>query len=472
MSSVAIALGLAVSATALDAIETITIRDDNGNGDFFNVDFENNYLPNVVLRENGAASFEALKAQAVAARTFAYYKIETGSTFIRNSQADQVYSLGGPQGNPGAQWDQAVAETRGEFLSFNNITTASFYVAGATPSSSSGIAGPGDPDPTNTQQFVTYTRTNNLAGPNNTGSTLGFVGTPSNPNYPNRGAMSQNGADVLSDNGTHYADILKFFYGGDIQLGVVNQLPGQTPYAPKILAGFERNNATFARDLTFAGQTRNLGANTAVARSTAQATTVGGTAQRLTFDYDEQADLTDNGNLDGFFSRHLSSSQNTQRLTNLTSGTVTNPVADPTGNLVLQTMGTIGFSLLAEPSVGAATMEVSLAIDDFGSNLLSNTTEEAMFQNVIADGQWHTYEWQLDPISFSSAFGAAGDGQLDANFTLDSILFRGFGDAVVYLDDVFYNAVGVVPEPATLAVFLLAAGLGITRPKKPKGLSA
>lgn len=448
------------SAAALDAIESITVRDDEGDGSFFTVDFENNYLPNVVLRENGAASFEALKAQAVAARSFAYFKIQNQS-FIINSQADQVYSLGGVRPNPGSQWEAAVRETEGEFLSFNDVLTATFYVAGSIPSSTNGIATSSDPDPTNTQRFVTYTRANNLAGFNNTGTTLGFVGTPTNPNTPNRGAMSQNGADVLSDNGAHYLDILKFFYGGDIQLSVVNQLPGQAAFASKTLAGFERNNETFGRALTFSGQTRNLGAGTGVARSTINATTLGGTSQRLDFDYDAAADAAD-GSIDGFFSRHVSSALNTQRLTNLTSGSLINPVADPTGNLVLQTMGTLGFWLLAEPVAADADLQVSLAIDDFGSDLLANTTEQADFQDVIADGQWHKYEWQLDPIFWSSAFGTAGDGALAANFTLDSILFQGFGDAVVYLDDVFYNATGVIPEPASLLVLVLT-GLGLSR---------
>lgn len=457
MVSLTVAVG---SSSALDAVESITVRDDTGSGGFFTVDFENNYLPNVVLRENGAASFEALKAQAVAARTFAYFKLQ-GSSFIRNSQADQVYSLGGVRGNPGSQWEQAVRETEGEFLSFNDVLTASFYVAGSIPTNPNGIAIGSDPDPTNTQRFVTYTRTNNLVGPDNTGTTLGFVGTPTNPNYPNRGAMSQNGADVLSDNGGHYLDILKFFYGGDIQLGVVNQLPGQTAFGSKTLAGFERNNETFGRALTFSGQARNLDSNTGAVRSTTNATTLNGTSQQLTFDYDAQADAAD-GNIDGFFARHLSGSLNTQRLTNLTSGRITNPVADPTGNLVLQTMGTIGFWLLAEPAAAAANMQVSIAIDDFGSDLLANTTEQADFKNVVADGEWHKYEWQLDPIFWSSAFGAAGDGQLDANFTLDSVLFQGFGDAVVYLDDVFYNSTGVVPEPASFLVLLLT-GLGACR---------
>ena len=460
------------SAAALDAVETITVRDDNGTGGFFTVGFEDNYLPNVVLRENGLASFEALKAQAVAARTFAYYKLETGNSFIRNSQADQVYSLGGQRSNPGGDWNLAVRQTQGEFLSFNNITTASFYVAGAIPSSPSGVAGPFDPDPTNTQRFVTYPRLNDLAGPNNRGSSLGIRGTVTNPNYPNRGAMSQNGADVLSDNGVHYLDILKTFYGGDIQLATATTLPGQTPFGVKPLATFERNDETFVRSLTFAGQSRNLGGGTAVDRTNLRATTLGGSSQRLTLDYDAAADAAD-GSTDGFFVRHLSGAANSQRLTSLTSGTLITPAADPVGNVVLQTGGTIGFSLLAEPDAAAADLKVGLAIDDFGEDsILGATTEQTTLRDVAADGLWHQYEWALDEATFSSAFGAAGDGLLGPRFSLDSILFQGFGDATVYLDDVFFDPTGtvVVPEPTTLAVLLLtAAGLRRRDPGSCRG---
>ena len=450
-----------------DAIDQITVRDDAGDGSFFTVDFENNYLPNVVLRENGAASFEALKAQAVAARTFAYYKIETGSSFIRNGQSDQVYSLGGQKNNPGGRWEQAVRETEGEFLSFNGITTASFYVAGARPSSSSGIATSSDSDPTNTERFVTYTRANNLAGPNNRGSSLGFVGTVSRPNYPNRGAMSQNGADVLSDQNIHYLDILKFYYGGDIQLGLVDQSPTQTPFGVKTLASFDRNNETFVRPLTFSGQSRNLGSGTSVQQTTARSRTGAG-SQQLTIDYDVVGDLSD-GTADGFFIRHLSSALNTQRLTNLTNGNLINPVADPTGNLVLPTTGTIGFSLLVEPTAINPLLEVAIAIDDFDDNrLLDNTTEQSTFYDVLADGQWHTYEWQLDDATFSSAFGAAGDGVLGDRFSLDSILLRGLGDATVYLDDVFFDITGVVPvpEPSSLLTLLSATLLAAGRRRR------
>lgn len=441
------------------AINDVTVRDDYGDGSFFTVDLEDNYLPNVVLRENGAASFEALKAQAVAARTFAYYKLQ-GTTFIRNSQSDQVYSLGGIRSNPGGLWDLAVEQTAGEILTFNDILIASFYVAGAIPGSGGPVAAPGDFDPTNTERWVTYPYANDLLGRFNTGSPLGFTGTPTNPNYPNRGAMSQNGADWQSDRGTHYLDILKFYYGGDIQLEQVTPAsPGD--FGVKTLASFERNDDYFNRPLTYAGQSRNLGGGTQVERSTTHATTLGGTSQQLTIDYDGAADASD-GSADGFYIRHLSSVERAERLSSITSGTVTGTAADPIGNVILPTMGSVGFWLLAEPGDvdPLAELEVALAIDDFDGDILGTTTEQSTFRDVVVDGQWHKYEWMLDDALWSSAFGpGVGDGVLASRFTVDSVLFRGLGDATVFLDDVFYDA-AAVPEPATL--LMAAVGLAVS----------
>src|SRR5829696_1810608 len=53
---------------------TVTV---NGVG---TIDVEKNYLPHVVHCENGGAPFEALKAQAIAARTYLYYKLASQSS--------------------------------------------------------------------------------------------------------------------------------------------------------------------------------------------------------------------------------------------------------------------------------------------------------------------------------------------------------------------------------------------------------
>ncbi len=182
---------------------------------------ETDYVPRVVACENGAASFEALKAQAVAARTYAYYKMET-SGIIQDGTGDQVYTCANP---PLQQHFDAANATANEILTYQDNVIAAFYVAGARPSDPSGRAMvPPDPDPTNTEQYVTYPLLDGLVGPDNMGTTLGFLGNPRN-----RGAMSQNGSDFLSDNGEPYTYLLPFYYGTDIVLDAAVAPPEPPP---------------------------------------------------------------------------------------------------------------------------------------------------------------------------------------------------------------------------------------------------
>lgn len=81
----------------------------NGQGQ---IPTDTDYVPNVVFCENGLASFEALKAQAVAARTFAYYKMNLQGS-INDGTGDQVYSC---NGGPSALHFAAAAATEGEIL--------------------------------------------------------------------------------------------------------------------------------------------------------------------------------------------------------------------------------------------------------------------------------------------------------------------------------------------------------------------
>ncbi|MEM7683155.1 MAG: SpoIID/LytB domain-containing protein, partial [Planctomycetota bacterium] len=446
-AALALCAPLTPAQATAPAVETVTVRDDQlPSQPFYVLDFEDNYLPNVVLRENGAASFEALKAQAVAARSFAYHLIQdTSATFIRNSQADQVYSLGGQQPNPGGLWDLAVKETAGEILSFNSITTAAFYVAGAIPQGPTPRPAPGTPSTNNTEQWVTYTLEDGFLGNFNQGTPLGFQGTVSNPNFPNRGAMSQNGADFQSDNGVHYLDILKYYYGGDIQVEQAIQDPSATPFVAKPLASFERSEEVFGRSLTFAGQTENLvAANTDAVRSSAESNT-GNFSQELTFDYDEAG-----AGGSAFLARHLSGALNAQELV---TGSPQASIADPTANILLPTLGSVSFYLKADPGdvAAGADLSVGIVIDEFDDITLFRQTEQSQFQDVVVDGQWHKYEFFLEDSEFDSAFGTAGNGLLRDRFSLDSILFEGFGDATVYLDDVVFDAAAIFVEPPLFA---------------------
>lgn len=202
----------------LDAYCTATV---NGVGQ---VDVENDYVPHVVHCENGGAPYESLKAQAVAARTFLYYKLETSGS-INDGTSDQVYSCGS---EPTAQQIQAAKDTSGQFLSYKGVTICSFFVAGAkaTPPDCKGNVADAA-----TEKYVTYNW--GLSGDGITQTTLGWVNAG---NTRNRGCLSQWGSRCLDDAGWVYTDILKFYYGMDIKLETAtgscviqqNQLPTGT----------------------------------------------------------------------------------------------------------------------------------------------------------------------------------------------------------------------------------------------------
>ncbi|MEM8495986.1 MAG: SpoIID/LytB domain-containing protein, partial [Planctomycetota bacterium] len=210
------------------------------------------YVANVVFAENGLASFEALKAQAVAARTFAYFQMDSKG-FILNGTLDQVYKRNGTT-FPRAIHTAAAEATEGEILwvrdtfgAPEDVLPAAFYVAGSIPNANRPfdfddpgvIVSPSDSDPTSTEQWVTYTYAEGLYNTQNLGTDLGFNGTPTNPFWKNRGAKSQNGADYLSDNSVNYLDILKYYYGADIQVRTVETAGTGVSLGTKVLTDFD-----------------------------------------------------------------------------------------------------------------------------------------------------------------------------------------------------------------------------------------
>jgi len=172
------------------------------------LDVESEYLPRVVNCENGGAAFEALKAQAVAARSYLYYRLRTGDGTIRDGTSDQVY---GCSREPREEHFDAVRETAGVVLEYMGQVPAGFYVAGSRqePPECRG----GDDDPTDTERFVTYNE--GRSGDDIEQTSLGFV---SPRNYANRGCLSQNGSHCLASSGWTYRDILRFYYGEDIEI--------------------------------------------------------------------------------------------------------------------------------------------------------------------------------------------------------------------------------------------------------------
>jgi len=167
---------------------------------------EDDYLPHVITCENGGASLEALKAQAIAARSVAYYNIATQGS-ICDGQGCQVYSCGAA---PQAKHYQAVKETAGMYLSFAGLLTYGFYVAGDTNTGGPGCVGASG----STEKYVTYNWGKTGGAVKQT--SLGYIGPPGFGQ--NRGCMGQWGARCLESKGWNHMDILRFYYGSDIQV--------------------------------------------------------------------------------------------------------------------------------------------------------------------------------------------------------------------------------------------------------------
>lgn len=184
------------------------------------LEVETEYIPNVVSCENGAAGLEALKAQAVAARSYLYYRLDREG-MIGDGQHEQVYGCGRV---PSMLTYMAADATSGEVIMYRGIQVAGFYVAGAkqAPPSCTG----GQRDPTSTEAYVTYNQ--GKSGGQVLQTNLGFVHPE---NQANRGCKSQNGATCLAEAGWTYDEILRFYYGEDIEI-VKAEGPCVTPFVP------------------------------------------------------------------------------------------------------------------------------------------------------------------------------------------------------------------------------------------------
>jgi hypothetical protein len=189
-------------------------------------DAENDYLPHVITCENGGANLQALKAQAIAARSVAYYNM-AGKGSICDSQGCQVY---GCSATPQAKHYQAVAETAGQYLSYDSMLTYGFYVAGDSNVQPPGCIDVGG----STTGYITYNEGKTGTAVEQT--TLGYVGPPGYGQ--NRGCMGQWGARCLeNNNGYDYLKILQFYYGADIQI-LTAPGPCVVPATPELDATF------------------------------------------------------------------------------------------------------------------------------------------------------------------------------------------------------------------------------------------
>jgi hypothetical protein len=162
------------------------------------LEIEKEYLPAVVASENAGEGVpsEALKAQAIASRTFAIYKMRyeprSASFHVCDTEADQVYN---PSMVVRPEVQRAVEETRGIVTKWNGEVIAAFFVKG------DGASG--------TARFVTVNE-------GKKGKEIQPTGLGSSTNTHNRGAMGQDKANELAAQGWDYQRILRYFYGADV----------------------------------------------------------------------------------------------------------------------------------------------------------------------------------------------------------------------------------------------------------------
>ncbi len=175
------------------------------------------------------------------------------------------------------------------------------------------------------------------------------------------------------------------------------------------LVDFELDEGTFAADPTFSGS--NIGIFAATADRDFSQSHGGIASQRI--------DVT--GDAGGWMLRH-------------TSG-----FGSPANNTPITADGWIGFWLMTDtPGVS-----VQIGLDDPAS------ADRGTLQSVIADGQWHLYQWDLDDPAQWEAW-VFGDGVITGpTLTMDSIFFHGDNNATIFMDDVAYNNTGSLFPPLT-----------------------
>jgi MYXO-CTERM domain-containing protein len=243
------------------------------------LDLETEYLPRVVRCENGGANLQALKAQAIAARSVAYYAMETRGS-ICDSQGCQVY---GCEGDPEPIHHQAVQETSGQYLAYDGTLTYGFYVAGDSSVSAPGCMGADENAAT--EHYVTYN--DGLVGTAVQQTTLGFVFEPGDNGFgQNRGCMGQWSARCLENELGHDADaILRFFYGADIEVVTAVGPCVQAPETDSGSAADESDTATTALDDTGSvGESSSFGDGTGGDGTGGDETLAGTTGEGIALD--------------------------------------------------------------------------------------------------------------------------------------------------------------------------------------------
>lgn len=148
-----------------------------------------------------------------------------------------------------------------------------------------------------------------------------------------------------------------------------------------------------------------------------------GAAQRISI-VDGPAEDSSAENPDGWFVRHLAGGDSPA-----TAGT-------RAGNIPRRTAGVVGFwARTTDPGITA-----SIALDDANDV----TCFRGVQRELIADGTWHRYAWDLRNSTQWESWSAGTLQLATSTFTIDSIQFFGpNSDAVILLDDVFHEEMAI-----------------------------
>ena len=217
--------------------------------------------------------------------------------------------------------------------------------------------------------------------------------------------------------------------------------PKLLPQTLTVLDDFERNEGRFTSGWNSSGTTDGIASASAFDWS-GQQSARGIGSQRLRLVHDDGADGTDRLRL-----RHLSN-----------GGAVDD-------NVQLGKTGHVGFLLkVVTTAVDDGDFTASLLIDDEDNPDDSTPRmEQARPIPIVADGEWHLYQWDLadaaDWMNFLNGNGAINR----ASVTLDSVFIEApqyRGDVTFFLDAVSFNSAGdlssLIPEPASALAAALA----------------
>jgi hypothetical protein len=228
----------------------------------------------------------------------------------------------------------------------------------------------------------------------------------------------------------------KISYGLLAGIGAVLAVTSYSTAAPIIFDDFNTNEGHFNQAPSFSGSNLNMAATS--------------TADRVT-----------TGSLEGAGNESIvlnpTTAGSSTRLRFL-SGTGT-----PANNTSFTTSaGTDGFiGLYVKTTTSGWTVQI--ALDGPLPDLQGGVP-----RNVVADGQWHLFEWDLD---LAADWGAVASIGGNATFeqgvqTIDSIMFRNSAapaSSTIAMDFVAKSDSGsiaaLVPEPSGLAMMLIAGGM-------------